>query len=204
MEKKNHTIRRIALALTLLLALPAFAAAATPAEDGPRPSEVTIDNELIQKRVQRILDSRLRTAVFDWVEAEIDGSTVTLHGAVNLGATANRIARRIEKIDGIERVENKVDLLPVNGFDDDLRRQAFRLIYGDITFAQYPLLARAPIHIIVDRGEVTLLGTVSSRAEAKLAEFRVRADTLAFKVHNELRTSRELREEMGAKTGPTA
>gem|GEM_PF-4381281 len=197
--KRSSTFRNTAAIALLTLALPFVATApssAATATDIPnegitRPSERT-DGD-IQAGVRKVLNSRLRTNVFDWVEAEINGPNVTLRGAVYFPATLDRIERQIRKVPGVMEVAREVEILPVSAFDDRLRRQAYYLIYGNVAFSQYPALGRLPIHILVQNGRVTLVGSVASKVQARLAETRVRAATLALDVDNriEVRNSRK-------------
>jgi osmotically-inducible protein OsmY len=84
-------------------------------------------------------------------------------------------------------------VLPVSQFDDGLRFRIARAIYGNSSFWNYAAMANPPIHIVVNRGHVTLTGTVNSNVE------RVLARSLAvgfgeFNVVNELKTDAEVRE----------
>ena len=90
-------------------------------------------------------------------------------------------------------VKNDIQVLPVSQFDDELRFRIARAIYGNSSFWNYAAMANPPIHIVVNRGHVTLTGTVNSNVE------RVLARSLAigfgeFTVKNELRTDAEARE----------
>jgi osmotically-inducible protein OsmY len=82
----------------------------------------------------------------------------------------------------------------VSTWDDELRVRIARAIYGNSAFWQYGARANPPIHIIVERGHVTLTGVVHSAVERMLAR------TLAtgfgeLSVTNELRTDAEMRSE---------
>ena len=84
-------------------------------------------------------------------------------------------------------------MLPVSPYDDDLRYRIARAIYGNTNFWHYAAMANPPIHIIVERGHVTLTGVVHSNVERMLA--RSLATTFgAFSVKNELRTDAEMKQ----------
>ena len=90
-------------------------------------------------------------------------------------------------------VKNDIQVLPVSQFDDELRFRIARAIYGNSSFWNYAAMANPPIHIVVNRGHVTLTGVVNSNVE------RVMARSLAvgfgeFTVKNELRTDAEARD----------
>ena len=60
-------------------------------------------------------------------------------------------------------------MLPVSQFDDELRFRIARAIYGNSSFWNYAAMANPPIHIVVNRGRVTLTGVVNSNVERMLA-----------------------------------
>ena len=73
----------------------------------------------------------------------------------------------VEKIEGVEKVDNQIKVLPVSGNDDQIRRATYRAIYGNSTLAPYSMRAVPPIHIIVDNGHVILKGVVDNKAFVK-------------------------------------
>ena len=119
-----------------------------------------------------------RFTIFDDVSASIDNGVVTLTGKVTAPFKKDDIAARVARVSGVETVRNEIGVLPVSPFDDDLRYR----------------IARA-IHILVERGRVTLTGVVNSNVERMLA--RSLATTFgAFSVRNELKTDAEMQEQL--------
>jgi hyperosmotically inducible periplasmic protein len=136
-----------------------------------------------------------RFTIFDDVSASIDNGVVTLTGKVTAPFKKDDIATRVARVSGVETVRNEIGVLPVSPFDDDLRYRIARAIYGNSNFWQYAAMANPPIHIIVERGRVTLTGVVNSNVERMLA--RSLATTFgAFSVRNELKTDAEMREQL--------
>jgi len=70
-------------------------------------------------------------------------------------------------------------VLPLSDFDDRLRRTIANAIYRDPALSRYAGMGRAPIHIIVDNGHVTLAGTVNSDMEKQIAGLRA-SQSLSF------------------------
>jgi osmotically-inducible protein OsmY len=104
------------------------------------------------------------------------------------------LEKRIARIDGVRTLRNDIGVLPVSTFDDQLRYRVARAIYGNPSFWNYAAMANPPIHIIVERGHVTLAGVVNSNVERMLA--RSLATGLGeFSVTNTLRTDAEARAE---------
>ena len=86
-------------------------------------------------------------------------------------------------------------MLPVSLFDDELRFKIARAIYGHSPFWNYASMANPPIHVVVNRGHVTLEGVVQSNVERMLAR-SLASGFGAFDVTNELKTDAEVRESM--------
>jgi hyperosmotically inducible protein len=58
----------------------------------------------------------------------------------------------VKKIEGVESVENQIEVLPASPMDDQLRRAEFHAIYSQPALQRYALGAVPPIHIIVKNG----------------------------------------------------
>jgi hyperosmotically inducible protein len=136
-----------------------------------------------------------RFTIFDDVSASIENGVVTLNGKVTAPFKKDDIGARVARVSGVQSVRNEIGVLPVSPFDDDLRYRIARAIYGNSNFWQYASMANPPIHIIVERGRVTLTGVVNSNVERMLA--RSLATTFgAFSVRNELKTDAEVQEQL--------
>ena len=136
-----------------------------------------------------------RFTIFDDGSASIDNGVVTLTVKVTAPFKKDDIAARVAHVSGVETVRNEIGVLPVSPFDDNLRYRIARAIYGNSNFWQYAAMANPPIHIIVERGRVTLTGVVNSNVERMLA--RSLATTFgAFSVRNELKTDAEVRDQL--------
>jgi osmotically-inducible protein OsmY len=133
--------------------------------------------------------------VFDSVHARIDDGVVTLTGKVTMPYKRNDIARRVAKVDGVREVHNQISVLPVSIFDDELRYRIGRAIYGNSAFWNYANIANPPIHIIVERGQVTLEGVVNNNVERMLAR-SLATGFGEFSVKNELKTDAEMKTEL--------
>jgi osmotically-inducible protein OsmY len=105
------------------------------------------------------------------------------------------IERRVRKVEGVETVENKIGVLPVSHFDDELRFRIARAIYSHSSFWHYAAMANPPIRIVVNRGHVSLEGVVHSNVDRMLAR-SLASGFGAFDVKNGLKTDAEVREAM--------
>lgn len=178
---------RVWLLAGVLAALPAVAQTIPP---GPM-SAVGPNQPMGEDRVEREVRHELILlpyyGVFDNLEFSVQGHTVTLLGQVTRPTLKSDAAAVVKKIEGVEKVENRIQVLPLSPMDDRLRINEFRTIYGDPALDHYALQAVPPIHIVVDNGKVTLEGAVGSQSDKDLAALRAKTVAGAFSVVNNLR-----------------
>jgi hyperosmotically inducible protein len=130
--------------------------------------------------------------VFDNLAYKVgpDG-TVTLLGQVARPTLKSDAENVVKKIEGVEKVDNQIKVLPVSGNDDQIRRATYRAIYGNSTLAPYGMRAVPPIHIIVDNGHVTLEGVVARQMDKQIAEMQAKSVPGVFSVDDNLRVEEE-------------
>src|SRR5918997_5060291 len=151
-----------------------LAAAAAVAVGASAPSAVAqkaepTGYEQVAKKVRKELVTLPYYGVFDNLAYKVEGSTVTLYGQVVRPSTRKDAERRVARIPGVERVVNNIEVLPLSSFDDSIRQQAYRQIFGTAGLYRYAMGANPSVHIIVNRGHLTLEGVVSSEADRRLA-----------------------------------
>src|SRR5438045_3231782 len=100
--------------------------------------------------------------VFDNLAFQVNGSTVTLLGQVTKPTLKSDAGNVVKAIEGVERVDNQIQVLPLSSMDDGIRMAEYRAIYGQAGLDRYGLQAVPPIHIIVEHGKVTLEGRVAT------------------------------------------
>jgi hyperosmotically inducible protein len=133
--------------------------------------------------------------IFDNIEASVTNGNVVLSGWVTMPYKKNDIERRVRKIEGVETIENAIQVLPVSQFDDELRYRIARAIYSNSSFWNYAAMANPPIHIVVVHGRVTLTGVVQSNVERMLAR-SLATGFGSFEVTNALNTDDEVKAEL--------
>ncbi len=161
------------------------------------PEERT-DNEIVKDVRQAVLRYAFYT-VFDSVEVGVDDGVVVLGGSVYRPNRREDIESLVAEVRGVREIRNSIKVQPVSLFDDRLRRQLYRQIYGSEDFVQYAHRANPPIRIVVDRGRVTLTGYVASNVDRALIDSIAR-QSLAFDVKNELKVDGEDTKEPKKKT----
>ena len=107
--------------------------------------------------------------VFDNLAYRVDGSMVTLIGQVTRPTLKSDAENVVKKVEGVEKVVNNIEVLPLSPNDDRIRLAVYRAIYSQASLEQYSMRAVPPIHIIVKNGNVTLEGAVSNQGDKDLA-----------------------------------
>ncbi len=183
------TTKNRILAAAAVLVLAASAAAAAPADPAGQRAQGN-NYERLAKDVRRELVTLPYYGVFDNLAYKIDGGTVTLYGQVVRPTTRKDAERRVARLAGVERVVNNIEVLPLSSFDDEIRVRTFREIQGTANLFYYMRGVNPSIHIVVNRGHVTLEGVVSNEGDRRLAYMAARSVPGAFSVTNNLRTER--------------
>jgi len=132
--------------------------------------------------------------VFDWLQFEVrPDNTVVLHGQVVKPTTKSDAEARVKDIDGVSKVVNEIEVLPLSPQDDRLRRALYRKLYGnDSPLFRYAVQSIPSIHIIVKNGHATLKGVVANKGDAQLAYIRARGVPGLFDVKTELQLENEM------------
>jgi hyperosmotically inducible protein len=140
----------------------------------------------IQKEVRHELVMLPYLGVFDNLAYKVDGSTVTLFGQVTRPTLKSDAERVVKGIEGVEKVDNQIEVLPPSSMDDQLRRRVYRAIYGYPSLQKYAMGVQQPIRIIVKSGRVTLEGVVDNEGDKNTANIRANGVSGIFSVTNNL------------------
>jgi hyperosmotically inducible periplasmic protein len=153
-------------------------------------------------------------SVFDFLAFSYDRGTVVVGGYAYALGLKKDAERAIKRASGVDTVVNKIEELPANQFDDQIRWATYYKIYRDPFLSRYapgggllwghrhayggafspyggafPGLEPAgdyPIHIIVQNGRVMLLGVVDNDSDKTVAGLRAREVSGTFDVENQL------------------
>lgn len=125
--------------------------------------------------------------VFDDLSYRVDGSTVTLMGAVTRPTLRKDAENVVRHIEGVTNVINNIQVLPLSPMDDRIRVAVYRAIYGYPALAdRYGYRALPSIHILVNNGHVTLVGVVANEADKNVANVQANGVPGVFSVTNNL------------------
>jgi osmotically-inducible protein OsmY len=124
--------------------------------------------------------------VFDYLTYKVDGYNVTLMGQVTRPTLKSDAENVVKRIEGVESVDNQIEVLPVSPNDERLRLRLYRAIYAYGPMQKYALGVQKPIRIIVKNGRVTLEGVVDNEGDKNIANIRANSVSGAFSVTNNL------------------
>lgn len=167
------------LVILLLLLVGGFTSSMSAAE---------LQSNRVIKEVRHELVMLPRYNLFDWLQFDMrNDGTLVLLGQVTTPTLKKDAEHAVKDVEGVERVENQIEVLPLSGNDDRIRRAVYRAIYGyDSPLFRYATATVPSIHIIVKNGNVWLKGLVANKGDANLAYVRARGVSGVFSVKNEL------------------
>jgi hyperosmotically inducible protein len=147
-----------------------------------------------QERIIKEVGHRLRmlpyVGPFDYMAYKVEGSTVTLLGQVVKPVNKSDAEYAVKHIEGVEKVDDQIEVLPLSPMDIGIRRSVYRAIYRYPALERYALGVQKPIRIIVKGGHVTLEGVVDSEGDKNIAGIRANGVPNVFSVTNNLQVSK--------------
>ena len=184
--REMRKVKNVVLTIAAILVIATSAVVAAPVTSG----EEGLNRQQLMKKIRKELVTLPYYGVFDNLAYEVQGGTVTLYGQVVRPTTRKDAERRVAKIAGVQQVVNNIEVLPLSSFDDSVRINTYRALARTGGLYRYLMGANPSIRIIVNRGQVTLEGVVSNKADKDLAYVVANGVSGAFSVTNNLRAER--------------
>jgi len=185
-DVQGESMKKLLIVFASLLAiLPLIALAQNSQRDQPK------SQDRITREVRHELLMLPYFGVFDSIAYRVDGSTVTLLGQVVRPSLKSDAENAVKHIEGVEKVDNQIEVLPPSSMDDRLRVELFRAIYQFPGLQKYELGVQKPIRIIVKSGRVTLEGVVDNQADKDLVGLRANGVPGIFSVTNNLQVAEQ-------------
>jgi len=156
-----------------------------------RPGRLDANEQRIVKEVRHELVMLPYYSLFDDLEYSVNGDTVTLLGSVvnpTLKKDAENVVKRIE---GVNKIDNQIKVLPPSPMDDRIRQQVARAISNQGGLYRYFMGAVPSIHIIVDGGHVTLKGVIDNEGDDTQAKLAANQVPGVFSVKDELQVQNQ-------------
>jgi hyperosmotically inducible protein len=152
-------------------------------------------DQKLQARITREIYHELmmlpQLTIFDHIAFKVEGNTVTLLGAVRNAILKDSAEKVVQKVEGVEHVNNQIEVLPPSPNDDRIRQAVAHAIFNDERLFRYSLASVPPIHIIVKNGHVTLEGAVDNETDKNEAYLKANSVSGVFSVENHLQVQRD-------------
>ena len=130
-------------------------------------------------------------SVFDDLSFRVEGYNVTLMGSVTRPTLKSDAENRVKRIEGVEKLVNNIEVLPLSPMDDRIRVATARMVFGHPSLNRYGIQAIPPIRIIVKNGNVSLEGIVANETDKNIAGIEANGVPGVFKVTNNLRVEQQ-------------
>lgn len=145
----------------------------------------------LEREVRHELVMLSNYSVFDNLAFRVDGFSVTLLGQVMRPTLKSDAEAVVKQIEGVEAVNNQIEVLPPSSGDDRIRRAVYFALYSSNSpLFRYGNQAVPPIHIIVKNGHVTLEGVVDNEGDRNIANMKANGVSGVFSVVNHLRVEK--------------
>ncbi len=122
---------------------------------------------------------------FDFISFTLTNSEVILTGWTVRATNRDTAFNIVKTIEGVETVINNIDVLPLGSFDMQIRAGARAALQRHLS--RYFWGSGSDIKIVVKRGSIILLGTVTNKMDVDLANIQCNSVPGAFHVFNLLR-----------------
>jgi hyperosmotically inducible periplasmic protein len=164
---------------------PAFATSAADRSGDTQPGDQRFEQRL-SGEVHHELAMIPEVTIFDNLSYRVDGGTVILSGQVRDAFIKSEAQSRVKHLEGVQSVNNQIEVLPASFNDDRVRRQVARAVFGDARLSMYSIQNVPPIRSIVKNGHVDLEGVVRTQTDKDTAFIRANGVNGVFSVDNNL------------------
>lgn len=129
------------------------------------------DAQLQKQIAERLTYDRMgQGQTFNNLTVHVQNGVVTLGGQVVDYPDRDSALAIADDTKGVKKVIDHIQVAPLSPFDDQIRFEAARAIYGNPTLRRYAMDPAHPIRIIVRNGHVTLDGVVQSQVDKQVAQ----------------------------------
>ncbi len=142
-----------------------------------------------------------RYGPFDAVGIDVKNGAVKLSGWVEDPFKRNEVEEILARVDAVRDVINNLRVQGFSEGDVRLRQEIHTKIYSDPLFERWRDQPDPPVRVYVNRGRVTLAGTVGSTVE-QVAVDHIARSTLAFAVDNQVKVEGEEKRKEDRKKPP--
>lgn len=176
----------------------------------PVPANLMRIVQTVQQKLLRLTEY----GVFDDLRFFVKGETLILTGQASRPILKSAAESAVKNIEGVEKVENRIEVLPFTSFDEDVRFRAYQAIYSHPALSRYnpnrgvpifvspaaqqaglsldPPIGYHPIHIIVHNQKLKLTGVVQNIGDKTIAGLIANNLSGVFEVQNDIAIADEM------------
>ena len=181
-------------------------------------AQLTEDQMKMAEDVRKRLATLPEYGAFDWLTFGVAGQNVILRGYASRPSLKQSAERTAQRAEGVETVENEIEVLPTSNADDRIRAQVYTAIYTHPMLQKYApgggvtrsglgraysdlrrwgldgaTFYRGPhaVHIVVRNQRVILLGMLRSENERQVANVMANQVSGVFEVTNQIEVPEE-------------
>ena len=147
----------------------------------------------IERQVEKSINKLARYEVFDYIDFDVHGGVVTLTGKVRNAINKSEIEGRAKRIEGVTDVVNRIELLPVGSFDERIRGDLYATLSNSGGLSRYLWPVNPDVRLIVERGHITLEGSVYNQGDYNMMNIVARSIPGSFSVTNHLKVGETAR-----------
>ena len=168
----------------------------TDGVSGVRNEIVVNGGKVSDAELQETLANKLRYdrvgygIVFNNLAVKVTDGKATVSGQVRDYPDRNSAIAIVETTPGVRDVEDEIAVAPVSVFDDQLRINLARAIYGHPNLRMYAMDPQAPIRIVVENGRVQLFGATLNEMDKQIAFNQANSVPGVFGVTNHIVVAR--------------
>jgi osmotically-inducible protein OsmY len=154
----------------------------------------TIPDEVLKDKLGEKLeyDQVFYGNAFNAISLSVHNGVVTLGGhAYCYFNSKDSALALVSYYPGVKDVVDEMQVDPASPFDDRIRRQVYRAVYGYPSLSRYAIDPGKPIRISVQNGHVELYGMVDSQSDKDTANLRANGVPGVFEVKNFLQVAEQ-------------
>ena len=123
------------------------------------------DNDIAEE-LSRQVQRYPHYTIWDFINGRVQDGNVVLGGWVTPDRDkSGDLFERVAKIDGVQDVQNNIEILSPSQGDNRLRRSIIRQLARSTHFERLVMMPNPPFHIVINNGIVLLVGYVQGQIE---------------------------------------
>ena len=123
------------------------------------------DNDIAEE-LSRQVQRYPHYTIWDFINGRVQDGNVVLGGWVTPDRDkSGDLFERVAKIDGVQDVQNNIEILAPSQGDNRLRRSIIRQLARSTHFERLVMMPNPPFHIVINNGIVLLVGYVQGQIE---------------------------------------